>query len=204
MEKEEIRHVYWFAYYNLDSPSVRYRAVYPLKFAKEKLSISSNLVIPGYAPKKVWSFIKGYVSAMFFTKQNSIIVIQRVRSNFIYANLLKLLVLVRKKHTVYDLDDADYLEYNPNVIHFFARNCKYISAGSNEIAEYLKQFNNNVFHTTSPTPDYEIVKNERSSIFTIGWIGGFGWGHKDSLYKYFFPALKSLNYDVQLILLGIS
>jgi glycosyltransferase involved in cell wall biosynthesis len=204
LEEGKIKHIYWFAYYNLDSPSVRYRGKFPLDFAKEKLGISSRLIIPGYAPKSLYNFVKGYLSALFFPKKNSLIVIQRVQSNFIYSNLLKLLVIIRVKHTVYDLDDADYLEYNPKMIHFFARKCKYISAGSPEISEYLKQFNKNVFHTTSPTPNYNIVKKERNATFTIGWIGGFGWGHKDSLYKLLFPALKELKFNCQLVMIGVN
>ncbi len=203
-EIREIRHIYWFAYYKLDSPSVRYRAKYPLDFARRNLGISSNLIIPGYAPKRVLSFIAVYFSALFVPQKDSLIVIQRVRSNFIYSNLLKLLVIVRRKLTVYDLDDADYLEYDPGTIHFFARNCSYISAGSLEIAKYLKKINENVLHVTSPVPDYGIVKRERNLVFTIGWIGGFGWGHKDSLYKYLFPALKRLNFDCRLIMIGLS
>ena len=204
MEKGKIKHLYWFTYYNLDSPSVRYRAKYALDFAEEKLGVSSRLVIPGYAPKKLWNFMKGYTSALIFPKKDSLIIIQRVRSNFIYANLLKLLVLVRKEHTVYDLDDADYLEFDPKVIHFFAKNCNYISAGSPEIAKHLKQFNSKVLHITSPTPDHEILKKERNARFTIGWIGGFGGGHKESLYMYLFPALKELKFDCQLIMIGIT
>lgn len=203
MEKGKIEHIYWFAYYNLDSPSVRYRAKYPLDYAKEKLGITSNLIIPGYSPKRLLNFIVSYFTALFFPKKNSLIVIQRVRSNFIYSNLLKLLVIVRQTLTVYDLDDADYLEHDPSTIHFFARHCSCISAGSPEIAEYLQKFNKNVIHTTSPTPDYGVVKKERNSIFTIGWIGGFGWGHKDSLYKYLFPALKQLTFCCKLVMIGI-
>ncbi|MCF8304092.1 MAG: glycosyltransferase [Bacteroidales bacterium] len=204
MPNRKINHIYWFAYYNLDSPSVRYRAKYPLDFAKEKLGISSSLVLPGYSPKRLWNFITGYIAAMVFPKKNSLIVIQRVRSNFIYSNLLKLLVLIRKKRTVYDLDDADYLEHNPGTIHFFARNCNYLSAGSPAIAQYLIRFNRSVFHITSPTPDYGIVKKARKAVFTVGWVGNFGWGHKDSLYTYLFPALKELKFECRLIMIGIT
>jgi glycosyltransferase involved in cell wall biosynthesis len=203
MPERQIEHIYWFAYFNLDSPSVRYRAQYPLDFAKEKLGISSSLVIPGYSLNSLLNFIKSYLSVLILPKKNSLIVIQRVHSNFIYSNLLKLLVLLRKELTVYDLDDADYLEHDPKCIHFFARHCRYISAGSPEIAQYLKKFNKNVIHTTSPTPDYGIVKSERNSIFTIGWIGGYGWGHKDSLFKYLFPSLKELKFNFRLIMIGI-
>tara|TARA_B100001109_G_C18860561_1_gene473761 strand:- start:387 stop:1451 length:1065 start_codon:yes stop_codon:yes gene_type:complete len=204
MTDKHIKHIYWFAYYKLDSPSVRYRAKYPLDFAKEKLNINSHLIIPSYSLKRMFAFIWTYFQALFFPKKGSLIVIQRVRSNFIYSNLLKLLVVVRQKLTVYDLDDADYLEHNPKTIHFFASKCNSISAGSPAIANYLKAFNKNVYHTTSPTPDYGIVKSERNSIFTIGWIGGFGWGHKDSLYQYLFPALKALSFNCRLVMIGIT
>lgn len=204
MSTKRINHIYWFAYYNLDSPSVRYRAKYPLDYAREQLSISSRLVVPGYSPKRVKNFLAGYFPALLFPKKNSVIVIQRVQSNFLYANLLKLLVLARGKTTVYDLDDADYLEFNPKTIHFFARKCSYISAGSPAIAEYLHTFNRQVSHTTSPTPDLGIIKDKRSPVFNIGWIGGFGGGHKESLYQYLFPALKELKFNCKLTMLGVT
>jgi len=204
LEKRKIKQIYWFAYYNLNSPSVRYRAKYPLDFARTHLDVSSRLIIPGYSPKRLLNFFLGYISALLFPGDDSLIVIQRVRSNFLYFNLLKLLVKVRKNLTVYDLDDADYLEYEPKNIHFFARNCSFIAAGSSEITTYLQQFNPNVMHVTSPTPDLGIVKQHRNKTFTIGWIGGFGWGHKDSLYDLVFPAIKNLKFDCQLTLLGIT
>lgn len=203
MEKRKIKHIYWFAYYNLDSPSVRYRAQYPLDFANESLDISSTLVIPGYSPKKLLKFIKTYLSILFSPKKDALIFIQRVRSNLLYSNLLKLLVIIKKKSTVYDLDDADYLEHNPRTIHFFGKHCQCISAGSHEIAQYFKKFNPNVIHTTSPTPDYGIVKQKRNSVFTIGWIGGFEWGHKDSLYHFLFPAIRLLSFECRLIMVGV-
>ncbi len=203
MEKGKIKHIYWFAYYKLDSPSVRYRAKYPLEFAKESKDISSNLITPGYSPKRLLAFIVGYFSAMFFPKKNSLIVIQRVRSSFIYSNLLKLLVIVRKKRTVYDIDDADYLEGNPKTIYFFAKHCEKISAGSKQIQKHLSQFNHQIIHTTSPTVDLKIVKENRNKIFTIGWIGGFGGDHKNSLIELVFPAIKELTFHLKFIILGV-
>ena len=203
MTEEKIKHIYWFTHYNLASPSVRYRAKYPLDFAREKLGVDSHLVIPGYSLKRIVSFISAYLSALLFLKENSIIVIQRVQSNFIYSNLLKLLVRVRRSQTIYDLDDADYLTHNPKTIHDFARNCKFVSAGSCEILRYLKQFNKNVIHITSPTSDLQILKQKRNKTFTIGWIGAFGWGHKDSLYKYILPAIKHLPFKCRFVLVGV-
>ena len=41
-------------------------------------------------------------------------------------------------------------------------------------------------------------------MFTIGWIGDFGTGHKESLLKLFFPSLLNLPFKVKLILLGVG
>jgi len=106
MPHQRIKFIYWFAYHDLFASSVRYRGKYPLDFAREKLGIGSYLVVPGYSLKRLLLFLKAYFSALLFRKPGSLIVVQRVQSDFIYATLLKLLVLIRNKNTIYDLDDA--------------------------------------------------------------------------------------------------
>lgn len=203
LENKKIEFIYWFAYYNLDSPSVRYRAKYPLDFFKKHKNVESYFIVPSYRPMGIYLFLKAYLSALFFRKPNSLIVIQRVQSHFIYSNLLKLLIRIKNQDTVYDLDDADYLEVNPKTIYFFAKQCEKVSAGSKQIEKYLSQFNNNIFQTTSPIVDLEIVKMKRNTIFTIGWIGGFAGDHKDSLIELVFPALKELTFHLKLIIIGV-
>jgi glycosyltransferase involved in cell wall biosynthesis len=204
LEKREIKFIYWFAYYNLNAPSVRYRAKYPLDFGKEKFKIKSYLIIPGYTANQILYFLKAYFSALLFQKKDSLIVIQRVRSNYIYATLLKFLVKIRKSNSVFDIDDADYLDFPTHTIHYFAKNCEFISAGSEKIKLDLQQFNRNIYHITSPTPDLGIVKQKRNSRFTIGWIGFFAMGHKDSLFEFVFPAIKELQFQCKLILIGLN
>lgn len=174
-----------------------------MEFFNEKKNVGNYLVVPSYRPKGIYLFLKAYFSALFFRKPDSLIVIQRVQSRFIYSTLLKLLVRIKKQDTVYDLDDADYLEVNPKTIYFFVKHCEKISAGSKQIEKYLSQFNKQIIHTTSPIVDLEIVKTSRNSIFTIGWIGGFGGNHKDSLIELVFPALKELNFQLKFIVLGV-
>lgn len=200
----DIKFIYWFSYYNLDSPSVRYRGKYPLEYFRDNYQIESSLIIPSYQPKKVFLFIKSFCSALFFRKKNSVIVIQRVHSNFIYSTLLKLLVAIRKKDTVYDLDDADYLYCKSKAIYYFAKKCSRITAGSKAIAEHLSPFNPNIRITTSPTPDLQIIKKNKNKLFTIGWIGGFGGDHKTSLIETVFPAIKNLEFPCKFILLGVT
>lgn len=149
-------------------------------------------------------FLLVYCKALLIPGKSSYIVIQRVKSNFIYARLLKFLVLVRGDRCIYDLDDADYLIYPPDSIHFFARHCRYISAGSEAILEYLKEFNPNIKHITSPVWDMGIRKEKRNEVFHIGWIGEYGWGHRESLKELLFPAIKNLPFQIKLTILGVK
>jgi glycosyltransferase involved in cell wall biosynthesis len=203
VKNKKIEFIYWFAYYNLDSPSVRYRAKYPLDFFKDNKGVGNYLIVPSYKPKGIYLFIVAYLSALIFRKPNSLIVIQRVQSHFIYANLLKLLIRINNQGTVYDLDDADYLEVNPKTIFYFAKYCENISAGSKQIAKYLYQFNQQIIHTTSPIVDLGIVKSKKNTVLNIGWIGGFGGDHKDSLIELVFPALKELAFHLKLVVIGV-
>lgn len=200
----QTKFIYWFAYYNLDSPSVRYRAKYPLDYLKKKYDVDSYLIMPGYGVLTIFNFIRAYISALLFCKENSVIVIQRIHSGFIYASLLKILVKIRPSRTYYDLDDADYLEYPPKSIYYFLKNCSGSFLGSRELVKNLSHLNSNTILNTSPTPDAFYLKRRRNSPLTVGWIGDFGGGHKEALLKYFFPALLDLDFRVRFILLGVG
>ncbi len=200
----QLNRVYWFTHYNLDSPSVRYRAKYPLEYFRQKHGINYYLVIPGYSPARILKFLRAYFSALFFPGINSLIIIQKVRSNFIYAKLLKFLVRIRKKYTVYDLDDADYLRYNPKTIEYFIANCGVVSAGSREIVRHARKTNPRVVHVTTPAVDLGISKKNKNDLFTVGWIGYFGGFHRKSLVQVVFPALKELTFDYKLVMVGAA
>jgi len=200
---DKLKYIYWFAYYNLKSPSVRYRAKYPLDYLLKNYGIKSSLIIPGYGLKQILAFIHAYFSAVFFQKKGSIVVIQRIHSNFIYANLLKLLVRIKKERTIYDIDDADYLEIPSKTIYFFIKNCSAVMVGSHELAENLSKYNSHIILNTSPVPDLGIIKTNRNQVLRIGWIGGFGGDHKKSLEELLFPAVVSLPFPIVLSILGV-
>lgn len=202
-DNNPIQFIYWFSNYHLDSPSVRYRAYYPLQYFKKYKGVNSYLVIPGYSFSKIIQFFKAYFSALLFRKSGSLIVIQKVQSNFIYARLLKFLIRIRKTNTIYDLDDADYMEKNPKTIYYFARHCAKISGGSQQIISHLTKMNNRAVHTTSPVVNLNIVKQKRNEVFTIGWIGGFAGEHKITITELVFPAIKKLDFPLKLTLIGV-
>jgi len=197
-------YIYWFAFFNTYSPSVRYRATYALEFIKKNHGIRYQIVYPGYHPKKIGRFLSAYLSALFFRRKNSMIVIQRVHSDFIYANLLKFLLLFRKKNTVYDLDDADYLEHPPKNIFKFCKRCEKLIVSSNELVKNLSPYNSKIILNTSPVPDLNIVKKNRNGILNIGWIGCFSGDHKKTMMGIFFPALTDLPFTVKLTVLGVE
>ncbi len=204
LTKTETKFIYWFAYYNLSSPSVRYRGKYPLEYLKNRCNINSYFITPGYKPIKIILFLRAYFSALLFRKSDSLIIIQRIHSGFIYSTLLKFLIKVRPINTFYDLDDADYLDYPSKTIYYFIENCSGVFFGSRELVKNLSRYNKNIQLNTSPTPDLGIVKTKKNSVLTIGWIGDFAGGHKEALLNFFFPALKELPFKIKLVILGVG
>ncbi|MCX6274638.1 MAG: hypothetical protein NTV09_05485 [Bacteroidetes bacterium] len=199
-----LKFVYWFAYYNLSSPSVRYRGLYALRFLKNEYKINSYFIVPRYTPSGVFEFIWAFLSALIFRKAGSIIVIQRIHSGFIYSTLLKLLIKIRNDNTFYDLDDADYLEHPPATIYYFIRNCSAVFTGSRELMNNLSPLSKKILLNTSPVPDPIVFKKNKNQLLTIGWIGDFRGGHSESMKSVFFPALSSLPFNIKLILLGVT
>ena len=201
---KNLKFIYWFAFYSNQSASVRYRGQYPLRYFKDKFGVNYFFIIPSYKPTNVLKFIQAYFSALLFRKRDSIIVIQRLNTNWLYANALRLLIRFRKHNTYYDIDDADYLENPSKSIFFFIKNCSAVYVGSNELANNLSKYNKKIFINTSPTPDLNIVKKNKNTMLTVGWIGDFSGGHRESLLTYFFPSLMDIPFKIKLVLLGVG
>lgn len=210
--KNKINHIYWFSSGNLRSPSTRYRVHYPLKYFKEKHNISSDFIYPSLSLKGIIEFLYIYVSALLFRKKNSVIVIQKVCSNRLFANALKILVLIQKKQTLYDIDDAEYLRTKTTTLNFFLKKCESISVGSSKLFDYCSSFNNNVYLQTSPVAIHHERKNKKQAKLTIGWVGDTGNGnsishsfsHKKSLFELFFTPLLEIEKPIKLILVGVK
>lgn len=199
----EIKHIYWFAYFNLNEPSVRYRAKFPLEQLKRKNGVSFSIVYPGYDFKKLTNFILTFFEVLIFRKKNSVIVFQKIYTNGIYTNALKVLLFFRKQHTLYDIDDAEYIRRPAKTMHYFMKKCSACSAGSKSIMEYIRTFNKNVLLLTSPVIDHGLLKSELEKTFTIGWVGYYG-AHRNSLTQLFFPSIKNIDFPIKLKLLGVA
>jgi len=210
-KSKEKTHIYWFAHYNTNSISFRYRGLYVLEALKEKYKITYSIVYPELTLKQIVRFFIIYFSALVLINKNSLIVFQKIHSNRLYSFFLKVLVKIRKEHALYDTDDADYLRYKENNINFFLKNCKYCSVGSDALGRYARKYNNNVYVLTTPIIHHNKIKTEKNKVFHLGWIGNLGqnkykiepFSHKLSLFNYILPAIKSIKYEFKFTLLGV-
>lgn len=199
----KIKKIYCFAYYDLREPSVRYRGKYMLSELEKTKGIAYNIVYPGYSPKNILYFFFVFLSVLFSDSKQSLIIYQNIYSQRGYAFLLKLLLTIRPHNTIYDIDDADYLRFPPETIHYFMKRCSVCTVGSIALKEYALQYNEQVLLLTSPIIEHQEVKKDRNNTITIGWIGFYN-AHKDSVEQLFLPALDSISLTVRLVLLGVT
>lgn len=202
-EYQKPRHIYWFAYYNPDSPSTRYRGQYLLRELEEKKGISHDFVYPGYRPRNVLHFIRVYLLVLLFPRRGSIIVFQKIYTRRIYATLLKVLLYFRGNRSYYDIDDAEYLRQPPETVHHFMRRCVAVFAGSEAIRDYALKFNPKVHLLTSPVIAHPFRRGERNGMLTLGWVGFYN-AHKASMEALVYPALEQLDFPVRLVLMGVN
>lgn len=198
-----MKHIYWFCYFDTSEPSVRYRGTYLLSHLHEEYGIKYSICYPGYSIPRVLRFISLYFSVLFFRKKHSVIVFQKIRTNRVYATLLKLLLFLRPKDTVYDFDDADYLTFNKKTIDHFIKNCTICTTGSSALQDYAYQFNKNTIINTSPTITHSNKKKTKNSVLNIGWIGYYD-AHKENIETLLIPAVTNLPFPIKLTLLGVT
>lgn len=198
----DVKHIYWFCYFDASEPSVRYRAIYPLEELEKEYGISSSLVLSGYSPGRVLHFFKVCFSVLLFRKSNSLLVFQKLRTNRFYSAFLKTLLLFRRKYTLYDIDDADYLKFSEKTIQHFMTGCATCSVGSRALYDYAFRYNRSVLLLTSPVIMHSEIKEYRNEVITVGWIGYYN-AHRHSLQELFFPALDNISFKVRLVLLGV-
>jgi glycosyltransferase involved in cell wall biosynthesis len=198
-----LKYIYWFAYFNDNEPSVRYRAVYPLAALREEHGIDYTIVYPGYGLRNAINFGRAFVSALFARKTGSLIVFQKIHTRRLYSTLLKLLLFFRRSNTLYDTDDADYLRFPANNIYYFMRKCSACSVGSTALAVYVSQYNSNVFLLTSPVIAHGKVKSVRSPVPSVGWIGYYN-AHQLNLHTLVFEAIRNLDFQMKFVILGVT
>jgi len=207
-----MEHIYFFSYYNVNGISTRYRGLYILESLFKNHAISSTFIYPGVKPVELLTFIKSYLEVVLFRRKNSLVIYQKLHSNGIYTQLLKLLLWLSPKDTIYDTDDADYLRYNDKQILHFIKNCEICTVGSKFLYNFVKNHNNNTLLLTSPVIAHQEIKKHKNEVLHLGWVGNYEWqdekitafSHKVSLFKYIFPSLLDFKFQIKLTLLGVT
>lgn len=208
----KFEHVYFFANFNKFGISVRYRGLYVLEKLEQKFGITSSFVFPDYSLKSIFHFITIYIEILFFRKKNSIIIFQKLHTDGFYTKALKFLLNQQSKRTIYDTDDADYMRFNPENIHFFMTKCKICTVGSEFLSDYVRLYNKNIFILTSPVIKHQEIKTSKNNVFHIGWIGFYEqniskdniYGHKKALVELIYPVLLKLNFKFKFTILGVT
>lgn len=186
-------------------PCTRYRGKYVLDELNRAHNIPYNFVYPSYKPKLFIKFLVSYFSALLFRKSNALIVFQKTYTIGIYSTLLKVLLRVRNKNTYYDIDDAYYVKFPADTIEYFVKHAQVCITGSASLTEYAKALaadKNKIFTLSSPILKQDNLSLAANKVFTIGWAGFYNY-HRHSLLEYLFPALKRINFNCKLVLLGV-
>lgn len=199
----KIKKIYCFSYYDMREPSVRYRAKYVLDELKVTRNIPYEIVYPGYSVKNIMHFFFVFFTALLSKPDDRLIIYQNTYTRRWYTLFLKTLLLLRPENTLYDIDDADYLRFPPQVIYHFMKRCSACSVGSVALQQYAEKYNKHVLLLTSPVIEHSEIKSKRNDTLTIGWIGFYN-AHKDSMEKLFLPALDNTSVNIRLVLLGVT
>ncbi len=207
-----VKRILWFANYSPKGISVRYRGLYVLQEQHKSHGISYHFVYPGYRPKQLLHFAVGLFMALFFSRKHTAVVFQKLHTDGVYVRLLKVLLRLRPKSCFYDTDDADFLRYPPKNILFFIKHCSATLVGSQWLCRYVESVGGKPVFLSSAVIHHNHQKSEKNSLLHVGWIGDYAalntqdhaeLSHRESLHRLLFPALKKLNFEFKLTLLGI-
>lgn len=203
MQAKAPSHIYWFCYFDLSEPSVRYRARYPLEHLRDRYGIPFTIVYPGYGLRTILHFIRVFFSVLLFRKKDSVIVFQKIYTGGVYATALKILLFFCPKNTLYDIDDAEHTRRPDDTIRHFLKRCTRCCAGSRALMDYIRPYNENVYLLTSPVIPHGEQRQGKDELCHLGWIGYYG-AHRESLMQLVFPALLQVDFPLQLTLLGVA
>jgi len=196
---------------DLLSPSVRYRAKYPLD-ELGKLGIRCHLIFPSaqWSHRFRFLFVVLY-AALFCRKSTTVLYLQKLYEADVHTRMIQALVKFRNFRIVYDIDDAEYLRHDAQVMEFFMKRASSVTVGSEALKSYAKQHNKRVSVLTTPLPDLVLQADIHFDECVVGWIGDFNEGdieheqfsNKRALYDLVFPAFLDMAYPVKFVILGV-
>ncbi len=193
--------VYFFPFSpNEQTASVRYRGVMVLEALERKYRCRHVVFFPGL--KTAFQLMALLVRLLFCRDHQNVYVFQKICKRGIYFQIIRF-VLKRVDRSFYDIDDAVYISEDETVVRYLAERVKTVITGSQTLKTWALTHNPNVEFITTMLPVPEPASRTSNTTFTIGWIGKFHH-HENDLLEVFFPALRALDFDFRLILIGIQ
>lgn len=193
--------IYFFPFSpNQQTASVRYRGVKVLDALGRKYRCRHIVFFPGV--KTAFQLLLLLMRLLFCRDRKNVFVFQKICKKSLYFYIVRF-VAKRVERSFYDIDDAVYLSEDEAVVKYFASNVKTVIAGSTELKEWGLKYNSCVEVITTMLPVPLSIPRIENPVFTIGWIGKFHHHEKDLL-DVLFPALRELDFDFHLILIGIQ
>lgn len=200
-----MKKVYWFNFFDTESPSVRYRAVYPLSYLESQQKIRAFHLMPDRSLKTVLKTIVLFMR-LVMNRKGAVMVVQRVSGHGWYSHALLYMVrLFKGRHkTIYDLDDAIYAEMdNDSMIAKLMRAVDEVHVGSAELMEYARQHNPVVvLVTTAVVPGDVKAVSANGDQLVLGFIGCYWGTHFRNMQRLVFPAFRELPFRVRLEIIG--
>lgn len=198
-----LKKIFYFTHGNPSGACVRYRGKYLLRALEDHYNFKTYFVYPSYKLKHILNFFWILILMICTKPGNRILICQKIYRVRIYSKILLYIFKYTRSKTIYDIDDAYYVNHGDTIINRFMKYSNTIVVGSDRLKTYSHQFNKSVYHITSPVILQEKTIKEKPKEFTIGWVGSFNY-HRKNLYELALPAIKEAMVPCKLIISGIN
>ena len=182
------------------SPSVRYRGLRVLRSLSEDYKVQYTVHYPS-----LWTYLHilfQIVKHLLNAESDTILVFQKICRKNLYG-FLCLSLMKLSKRTVYDIDDALYFFIDEVTILKFVKHANVVLVGSDFLKERYQTLNANIHKVTTPVYESTFEKHVRIPLLTIGWVGTY-FSHRQNVKEVLLPALKHLDFECRLIMIGVT
>jgi glycosyltransferase involved in cell wall biosynthesis len=194
--------IYYFSHYNPSAACVRYRGKYLLENLKDKKNVEYYFIYPDYSIQMISRFMLVLFKIMF-TKTNGLIICQKIYRPRLYSRILYLLIQHSGLKSVYDIDDAYFVNYGDSVINKFITASNKVITGSQSLLQYSNRINPNSERIPSSVFDQKMKLRIQPLKTTLGFVGSLNY-YLPVLMDQVFPAILEIKTPIKLVILGIN
>ena len=194
--------IYYFSHYTPSAACVRYRGKYLLENLHKTKEIKYHFIYPEYSVKMMTQFLF-VVFNIIFTKKKGLIICQKIYRPGLFSKILYYLIRYSGTKSLYDIDDAYYVNYGEVVINKFISASNGVITGSEALLQYAKKLNPNSKKIASSVIRQSVEIKLKPDKLTIGFVGSVNY-YLPVLMEQVFPAILEINIPAKLVVLGIN